>query len=167
MRSRDEWRRWAARVAADRPIRRALTDGVGAVGAGEGSVLLLEPDGAHLRFAVCSNPATARRLRGYRQPATEGITSLAVGLQQSLAVNAVQGDPRFDPGADRVTGTRTESILAIPLGGPGGPLGAVTFVNAQRQGGFDAAAIRAAEDAARRLSDALLALLTADGGAHG
>lgn len=73
-----------------------------------------------------------------RLPIDRGITGHVVQTGRALRIDDAQGDPRFDPSADRKTGFITRSVLAVPIRdlADGVTLGAVQVLN-RRGGVFD------------------------------
>ena len=118
-------------ASKDPVLRRLLDEAVEAVHAAEGSILLLSEDGKFLRFAVADE-----KLRALQQPIAKGITGLSVSLQQPMIVNETEGSTTFDPTIDTQTGTKTKSIMVVPLVTPEQEFGALTAINSTISGGF-------------------------------
>lgn len=112
-----------------------LGEAVATVKASEGSILLFTESGSHLRFVVSNSPV-AERLLGSEIPLNEGITGLAVCLQQPMIVNETQSNPDFSKTIDSQSGVTTKSILVIPLVTPEQEFGAFTAINSRDQDGF-------------------------------
>lgn len=123
-------------LAKDDPqLAKQLAEAVRAVGAEEGSILLLTPSGQALRFAVCSSEAAAK-LVSTQQPVTRGVVGLVASFQQPTISNALTDDPQHDPSVDEKVGTTTRSQMAVPLSDSGHEFGVVTAINARSDGGF-------------------------------
>jgi Nif-specific regulatory protein len=95
-----------------------------------------------------------RRLRGVRFPATPGIAGWVVREGQPLIVPDVDRDPRVFRGFDVHAGTRTSSLLCVPLRTQGRIIGVLQGIN-KRQGPFTAADVRRLEAFADELAPAL------------
>jgi len=119
----------------DGQLANALADAVRAVGAEEGSILLLTPSGQSLRFAVCSSSA-AVKLIDTQQPVTRGVVGLVASFQQPTVANKLAGDPQHDPSVDEKVGTTTRSQMAVPLSDAEHEFGVVTAINANNADGF-------------------------------
>ena len=145
------------RASADAELRGQLREAVRGAGAEEGSVLLLTEDGHALEFVLCESPVAAT-LQGMRQPLDRGITGLAFSLQQPMVVNDVARDTAFDPTVQEHTKVRTRSIMVVPLVAPCGEFGALTAVNSSRPDGFCAEDLTRYGEAARRITERLIAL---------
>ncbi|HYE65196.1 MAG TPA: GAF domain-containing SpoIIE family protein phosphatase [Pyrinomonadaceae bacterium] len=63
-----------------------------------------------------------------------GIAGYVTEAGESLLINDVQSDPRFDPTTDLRTGLLTRTMLCVPLRKPGGTLlGALQAINASQE----------------------------------
>lgn len=122
-------------ASKDAALRRLLDEAIEAVCAEQGSILLLSEDGKSLRFVVSRSPV-ADKLRQIEQPMGKGITGLAVALQQPMIVNETGRSTAFDPSVDAKTGTKTKSIMVIPLVTPQQEFGALTAINSTASAGF-------------------------------
>jgi sigma-B regulation protein RsbU (phosphoserine phosphatase) len=61
-----------------------------------------------------------------------GVAGYVAEKGESVLINDVRSDPRFDPSTDRRTGFLTKNMLCAPLRKPGGALlGSVQVINAQ------------------------------------
>ena len=112
-----------------------LKEAVERANAAEGSLLLINPAGDKLRF-VASHSPVADKLVGTEQALDEGITGLAVSLQQPMIVNDVAADPRHSHAVDDLTEVKTRSIMVIPLAAPETAFGALTAINSSAPEGF-------------------------------
>jgi|GEM_PF-2142237 len=105
---------------------------------GAASVLLCPPaphetgitggDCSELVFAAVTGPG-AERLKDMRLPITAGIAGWVVRERRGALVADAQGDPRFYPLMDTVTGITTHSVLAVPLIAKGAALGVIEVVS--------------------------------------
>lgn len=98
------------------------------------SLLLVDEKEQHLSFQV-SKGERASRIKDYKLPIGQGVAGWVVRYRRPVIVNDVQGDSRFDPGVDRLTGFRTRSILCVPLISRGRIIGVVELLN-KRSGSF-------------------------------
>ena len=135
----------------DAPLLAELQQAVRAVGAQEGSILLLTPSGQALRFAVCSSAAAAN-LIDTQQPVTRGVVGLVASFQQPTVSNQLEGDPQHDPSVDEKVGTTTRSQMAVPLSDSEHEFGVVTAINADAAEGFTDANLRRYLDAAKAIT---------------
>ncbi len=119
----------------DPQLAAELAEAVRAVGAEEGSILLLTPSGQSLRFAVCSSPA-AMKLIDTQQPVTRGVVGLVASFQQPTVANRLAGDPQHDPSVDVKVGSTTRSQMAVPLSDAEHEFGVVTAINSGKAEGF-------------------------------
>lgn len=119
----------------DPQLATELAQAVRAVGAQEGSILLLTPSGQSLRFAVCSSES-ASKLVDTQQPVTRGVVGLVASFQQPTVANRLTGDPQHDPSVDEKVGTTTRSQMAVPLSDSEHEFGVVTAINSNRTDGF-------------------------------
>ena len=126
------------KVSDDVRLQQLLAAAVESVGGGEGSLLLVNPDGDKLRFVISHSPV-ADKLVGTEQDLTEGITGLAVALQQPMIVNDVASDPRHNSAVDDMTTVQTKSIMVVPLVSPEAEFGALTAINSKAATGFSSA----------------------------
>jgi signal transduction histidine kinase/transcriptional regulator with GAF, ATPase, and Fis domain len=99
----------------------------------ESSLLLLDEASGDLVFAYTNGPI-GEGLLGQRLPRGTGLAGYVVETGQSVIVNDVQHDRRFDSSTDRNTGFITRTLLAVPLRGVGGVQGVIEALN-RRDGG--------------------------------
>jgi signal transduction histidine kinase/putative methionine-R-sulfoxide reductase with GAF domain len=99
----------------------------------EGSLLLTDDTTGELVFAYTTGP-TGQQLLGQRLPHGTGLAGYVVANGQSVIVNDVQHDNRFDATTDQATGFVTRTLLAVPLLGVGGVQGVIEVLN-RRDGG--------------------------------
>lgn len=119
----------------DDQLAQTLSDAVCAVGAEEGSILLLTPSGQALRFTVCSSEKAAG-LVNTQQPVTRGVVGLVASFQQPTIANRLAGDPQHDPTVDAKVGSTTRSQMAVPLSDSEHEFGVITAINSNREDGF-------------------------------
>jgi len=141
----------------DPQLATELAEAVRAVGAEEGSILLLTPSGQALRFAVCSS-ASATKLIDTQQPVTRGVVGLVASFQQPTVANKLADDPTHDPSVDAKVGTTTRSQMAVPLSDSEHEFGVVTAINSGRDGGFNNDDLQHYLDAAKAITARLAEL---------
>jgi diguanylate cyclase (GGDEF)-like protein len=71
----------------------------------------------------------SERILGLRLKAGEGIAGWAATHGKSLLVPDVSADPRFAPRFDDISGTRTHSVIAVPLMARGRALGVIELLD--------------------------------------
>ena len=123
------------RTSSDVMLQQLLEEALRAVGAEEGSILLLSDDGQRLRFVVSHSPV-ADKLLGLEQPLDNGIMGLSVSLQQPMIANEAERNTAWDPSVDAKTGVKTNSMMVVPLGTPTRKIGALTAINSGASAGF-------------------------------
>ena len=88
----------------------------------------------------------------HRETATVGLASFVVRTGQSVLVDEVGREPRYDPDADTPEGDADMRFLGTPLVGPdGAPLGVVTALRPAAQPAFDETSKRVLEAFASQL----------------
>ncbi len=92
------------------------------------SVLLYDPDLNDLVFSTVAAP-DAELLTGLRLPLTEGIAGWVMEKNEPVMVDNVQTDPRFSDRIDNLTGSKTNSLVAVPLTYKDKVLGVVEVIN--------------------------------------
>jgi Nif-specific regulatory protein len=92
------------------------------------SVLILEPDGGHLRFAMATGPQ-ADKVLPLRVPVEGSIAGWVVINQRPLNLTSAVDDPRHFGGVDTETDTTTQSLLCVPLMVDDEVIGAIEAVN--------------------------------------
>jgi GAF domain-containing protein len=119
----------------DAQLAKKLADAVQAVGAQEGSILLLTPSGQALKFAICSS-SDSDKLVDTQQPVTRGVVGLVASFQQPTINNELDNDPQHDPSVDEKIGSHTRSQMAVPLSDADQEYGVITAINAYNESGF-------------------------------
>lgn len=102
----------------------------------EGASVLLATDEGTLRFAAATGPG-AEYLRNVSFPAHTGVAGFSVDQRAAVALKDAYTDPRFFKQVDQVTGTRTRTLLCVPLVAQDRALGCLELVNAIGGSGFD------------------------------
>jgi Nif-specific regulatory protein len=96
------------------------------------SVILLDDQHQELYFAKVADERRVgreRRLREIRFPADQGIAGWVMQAGVPLVVPDVNQDPRFYRGVDAQSGTRTQSILCVPLRTKDRTIGVLEAIN--------------------------------------
>jgi len=100
------------------------------------SILFYNRDANRLEFeiAMCDEKNTSEILkRKITLELGQGIAGWVAKNLQSLVIDDVQSDPRFYCEADKQTGFKTKSIIAVPLVGRRGLVGVVELINPKRK----------------------------------
>jgi GAF domain-containing protein len=93
------------------------------------SILLLRADNT-LAFAAATGPG-AEQLQNVSFPADTGIAGFSVKRLVSVALKDAYTDPRFFKEVDTVTGTRTRTLLCVPIAYEDRVYGCLEAVNAE------------------------------------
>lgn len=105
-----------------------LASALAAVGASDGSLLLVDEETNELAFAVVHGSAR-EKLTGFRIPMGEGIAGWVAQNQRPAVVEDVSNDPRFSPRVDQTFNFQTRSIAGVPLVEKDRVLGVIEAVN--------------------------------------
>jgi Nif-specific regulatory protein len=141
----------------DHLLKRAIERVVTRLDIENASIILLDAERDELYFAQVADENRVgheRRLRGVRFPATHGIAGWVIREGQSLIVPDVDHDPRFYRCVDVHTGTKTRSLVCVPLRTQERIIGVLEGMN-KRQGPFTAEDVRRLEAFANELARAL------------
>ncbi len=99
------------------------------------SLLLMEPDGEHLRFELVVGEGS-EVLTGHKLKVDEGIAGWVARNGEAILVEDVQKDPRFCSRFDALSCFETRSIVCVPLKNRGRVLGVVELINRLEQASF-------------------------------
>ncbi|MEN6439591.1 MAG: sensor domain-containing diguanylate cyclase [Syntrophobacter sp.] len=99
------------------------------------SLLLMEPDGEHLRFELVTGEGDDV-LTGLRLNVGEGIAGWVARNGEAILIEDVQKDPRFCARFDQLSCFETRSIICVPLKSRGRVLGVVELINRLEQASF-------------------------------
>ncbi len=99
------------------------------------SLLLMEPDGEHLRFELVVGEVS-EVLTGQRLKVGEGIAGWVARYGEGILVEDVRKDPRFCSRFDAVTHFETRSIICVPLKNREKILGVLNLINRIEQTSF-------------------------------
>ena len=143
------------KAANDSELKRLVREAVESVRAEQGSLLLLDMDGANLQFVVSHSPDAAK-LVGTWFPVNKSITGYAVLMQQPQNVGKVKADP-LRMQTDNPILLQAEVMMVVPLSTPEATFGALTAINPQSGGSFTREEFRRyqelAADICRRLTE--------------
>lgn len=121
----------------DSRIENVLSDAFARVGADEGSVWLLDPQGKHLVVAYNSG-AHAAEIVGFKQPAGSGIVSTSLASEQGFAENEVYKHDLHSRLLDDKLSLTTYAMIVVPfyfLNACRGVISCVQLFNVRREGG--------------------------------
>ncbi|MGD8813399.1 MAG: GAF domain-containing protein [Anaerolineales bacterium] len=109
-------------------IDEILSAALAAVGAENGSLILVDEESNELVFAVVHGKAR-EKLLGYRMPMGEGIAGWVAENRVPQIVEDARSDPRFSPLVDEMLGFRTRSLACVPLLAEDRVLGVIEAIN--------------------------------------
>jgi len=92
------------------------------------SLLLRDSKTGELRFIIVTGSGMDS-LKGMKLPRGKGIAGWIAESGQSIIIEDVKKDKRFDPGMDSVTGFVTKSIIGVPLKTKRRVFGVIELVN--------------------------------------
>jgi hypothetical protein len=118
-----------------------------------GAVLILNPDRS-LEFLAATGPS-GDSLTGHHLPPGAGFAGFSVEHIASITVQEPYADRRFHREVDAITGTRTHSLMVVPLCAKGRVLGCLEVVNARGHAGFSRSSMADAELIAGALAERL------------
>jgi signal transduction histidine kinase len=95
-----------------------------------GTLFLIDKASGDLVFAVPTGPA-AEKLADIRIKKGVGVAGWVAQNDKPIIVQDVSADPRFHPEIDRLSGFKTQSILAVPLKSKGKVIGVLEAINKQ------------------------------------
>ena len=99
------------------------------------SLLLMEPDGEHLRFELVVGEGDDI-LPGKTLKVGEGIAGMVAMTGQGILVEDAQNDPRFCRRFDAMSCFQTRSIICVPLKNRERILGVIELINRLEQASF-------------------------------
>jgi GAF domain-containing protein len=105
-----------------------LASALAAVGASDGSFLLVDEETDELVFAVVHGQAR-ERLTGFRIPVGEGIAGWVAENRVPAVVEDVSSDHRFSPRVDTTFDFQTRSLACVPLLNAERVLGVIEAIN--------------------------------------
>lgn len=114
--------------------RRAIEAACRVTGSQSASLLLLDRSG-DLFFEVAVGEG-GHKLRKQRIPRGQGIAGWVARNREPVIVADAAADDRFDASFDRLTGTVTRDLMAVPVTAHGELIGVLEAVNKDDIGGF-------------------------------
>jgi len=108
------------------------------------SLLLFDEEKCSLCFAHVVSFTDRERLKNLTLKKGEGIAGYVIDRGEAVIVNDVQNDLRFSQKADKITGSKTKNMMAVPLTVKGRILGVMEVINKKR-GGFAEQELAAAQ----------------------
>src|SRR3990167_1143046 len=116
-------------------LRRSLELERDVVDAETGSILLLDPTGEYLEFAVALGDAE-NILKNHRIRIGEGICGYVGRTKAPLLIRDVRKDKRFNAYFDSKTGFQTKSVLCVPIQSHDRLIGVAQAINRADGGSF-------------------------------
>jgi sigma-B regulation protein RsbU (phosphoserine phosphatase) len=117
-------------------MRQILAGALAAIGAEDGSLLILDEDTGDLVFVLAHGKIPEDALFGVRIPRGEGIAGWVVERGEPTIVEDARADARFYPAIDEAFGFETRSVLCAPIAGGGRVLGVVEILNKEQGRSF-------------------------------
>lgn len=99
------------------------------------TLMLLDDKTGELVFSVPTGP-NADTLKDIRIPKGSGVAGWVAENQQSVRTDDAQKDSRFYPNIDSLTGTRTKSLLCVPVRAKRELIGVLEVINKKRETSF-------------------------------
>lgn len=116
-------------------LKRSLELEKEVVDAETGSILLLDPTGEYLEFAVALGDA-GNILKNHRIRIGEGISGYVAKHKNPLLIRDVRQDKRFNSYFDSKTGFQTRSVLCVPIQTEDRLIGVAQVINRSDGGSF-------------------------------
>jgi len=113
-------------------LDKIMDSSIAMTGADAGSILLVE--GETLTFKIV-NGKESKIAVGTTMPNDKGITGWVTNAGQSVRVEDVSSDRRFDPSVDSITSYHTRSLMCVPMKLRSEIVGVIELVN-KREGNF-------------------------------
>jgi signal transduction histidine kinase len=126
----------ASELDVDRLLARILRAAINAVEGTAGALLLLDPNGQELIFAVVEK-GKGPALEGQRMSVDQGLAGWVVRHNRPVIVDDVEKDARFFRQITDGTGLEVKSLLCAPLVTRGEVIGALQILNKVHGGNFD------------------------------
>lgn len=125
----------AATLDISEVLKRSLELEREVVDAETGSILLMDPTGEYLEFAVALGDA-GNVLKNHRIKVGEGIAGTVAKEKSPLLIRDVQKDKRFNAYFDSKTGFQTRSVICVPIQSEDRLLGVAQAINRADGGEF-------------------------------
>ena len=113
-------------------LDKIMDSSIAMTGADAGSILLVE--GETLTFKIVKGKESKIAV-GTTMPNDKGITGWVTNAGQSVRVEDVSSDRRFDPSVDSITSYHTRSLMCVPMKLRSEIVGVIELVN-KREGNF-------------------------------
>ena len=123
----------SAAQATDDLLERVLARAIDAVGAGAGSILLLEEDEGDLFFRSAKGEKS-EALRAVRLEPGQGIAGHVAKTGETVRVEQAEDSPHYDRTVAKRLGVQIGAVLAVPILAEGKRIGALELLN--KKGGF-------------------------------
>ncbi len=108
------------------------------------SLLLFDEEKCSLCFTHVVSFLDRERLKDVTLKKGEGIAGYVIDRGEAVIVDDVQNDPRFSQKADKITGSKTKNIMAVPLTVKAKALGVMEVIN-KKSGVFNRQELAAAQ----------------------
>jgi len=99
------------------------------------TLMLLDEKTGALVFRVPTGPS-ADRLKDVRIPPGVGVSGWVAQNQQHVLIEDAQNDPRFYNKIDNLTGSRTKSLLCVPMRSKRKQIGVLEVINKNNDAAF-------------------------------
>jgi transcriptional regulator with GAF, ATPase, and Fis domain len=100
-----------------------------------GTLMLLDEKTGELVFSVPTGPS-ADTLKDVRIPPGVGVAGWVAQNQQHVLIEDAQNDPRFYNKIDNLTGSRTKSLLCVPMRSKRKRIGVLEVINKNNDAAF-------------------------------
>jgi signal transduction histidine kinase len=120
----------------DRLLKRIVRSALNAVEGRAGALLLLDPEGETLEFAVVEGGGGGA-LKGQRMSVDQGIAGWVVAHNEPVIVADVQKDGRFFHPISDAVDFEVQAQICVPLTSKGSRIGAIQVLNKAHGGDFD------------------------------
>lgn len=114
-------------------LQQVLHGSLAAIGAEDGSLLILDEDTGELVFVLSAGKIPREQLFGLRVPPGRGIVGWVAERREPTIVEDVSSDERFYSAIDQAFDFHTRMVLAAPIVGGGRVMGVVELLN--KEGG--------------------------------
>lgn len=119
-------------------LQQTLHGSLAAIGAEDGSLLILDEDSGELVFVLTAGKVPRVQLFGVRVPPGRGIAGWVAAHREPTIVEDVGNDERFYAGIDETFDFHTRTVLASPIVGGGRVMGVVELLNKEEGQTFTA-----------------------------
>ncbi|MEM7343929.1 MAG: GAF domain-containing protein [Chloroflexota bacterium] len=109
-------------------LERVMHRAVEILQAEAGSLLLVDKQGRNLSFEVVLGP-TGSDLLGVKIPIGTGIVGSVAQTAETLIINDVAADPRFEVAFDEASDFKTEALICVPMIAHNNVVGVIEVIN--------------------------------------